>query len=80
MSFLTHNGDTNFKIQHLDKTFDSSNIDDSALSLIFALYPEWEDKDGPVEITRFTDGITNTVCRLCNPIISRLIIRVAPQS
>lgn len=54
-------------IRHIPLSYDSANSDASALKLVFALHPDWEDDEGEVKLIRFTDGITNTV-RCCVPI------------
>ncbi|KAH0542513.1 hypothetical protein FGG08_003109 [Glutinoglossum americanum] len=38
----------------------------SALRLILAIFPSWEDPDGEVEITRLTEGTTNTLFKVAN--------------
>lgn len=61
MSAPICNGDNSVQTRHLDMIFDSNNPNASALGLIYALYPKWQNDEGPVELTRFTEGITNTV-------------------
>ncbi|CZS90677.1 hypothetical protein WAI453_004033 [Rhynchosporium graminicola] len=45
-------------------TYNSAESQTSALRLILALRPEWE--DGKIEFIRFTDGITNTLLKIVN--------------
>ena len=61
MSAPIRNGDNPVETRHLDMTYDSTDSNASALTLIYSLYPSWKHDEGPVEFTRFTEGITNTV-------------------
>ena len=49
------------KLRHLSASFNNADLHSSALRLIFALFPIWEQEEGEIKFTRFTDGITNTV-------------------
>ena len=48
-------------LRHIPCSFTNADHQNSALRLIFTLFPEWEHEEGEVKFTRFTDGITNTV-------------------
>ena len=48
-------------LRHLSHSFSNADHQTSALRLIYALFPAWEHEPGEVKLTRFTDGITNTV-------------------
>lgn len=50
-------------IRYIPLTFDNANIDTSARELVLALAPEWVESEGPIELKRFTDGITNTLTK-----------------
>lgn len=50
-------------IRYIPLRYDSANSHDSALSLILALRPDWQQSQQTIEFVRFTDGITNTVCQ-----------------
>lgn len=49
-------------LRHIDLWYDSTDSQRTALRLVLALFPEWEDSKDTIEFVRFTDGITNTVC------------------
>lgn len=51
------------EIPYLPLTFDNENADESALKLAYAFNPSWKNTEGPVDIVRFTDGITNTLSK-----------------
>lgn len=48
-------------IRHIDLLYNGADSQESALSLILALRPEWEETKNTIEFVRFKDGITNTV-------------------
>ncbi|KAI9051054.1 hypothetical protein LZ554_005162 [Drepanopeziza brunnea f. sp. 'monogermtubi'] len=52
------------KIRFIPLTYSSAESQTSALRLILALRPDWE--NGKVEFIRFTDGITNTLLKVVN--------------
>ena len=60
MSSPTDNGKRP-TLRHLSHSFSNADYQASALRLIFALFPDWERDEGEIKLTRFTDGITNTV-------------------
>lgn len=47
---------------HLDATFNNKNVDESAIELVYRIQPKWRSAPGKLEVVKFTDGITNTVC------------------
>jgi ethanolamine kinase len=49
-------------LRYIPLSHNSADSQASALRLLFALFPDWETSEGKVELVRFTDGITNTVC------------------
>ena len=51
-------------LRHIPCSFNNADFDASARRLVFSLFPEWEKSEGEVKFTRFTDGITNTVCHV----------------
>jgi ethanolamine kinase len=48
-------------IRYIPLYYDSSNSENSALTLILTLRPEWKETKDTIEFVKFTDGITNTV-------------------
>ncbi|KAK3694671.1 kinase-like domain-containing protein [Podospora appendiculata] len=63
-----HNGVLNGvdrRIRHIPLSYTSED-DGSALRLVLAVRPEWDDADSRVEFVRFTDGITNTLLKAVN--------------
>ncbi|KAL6251352.1 hypothetical protein RBB50_001560 [Rhinocladiella similis] len=59
-----HEVTTSSQLQHLDLTFDSKDLDQSALSLAYRIQPKWREAPGRIEIIKFTEGITNTLLKL----------------
>ena len=55
--------DSPMETPFLPITFDNENADKSALELAYAFNPSWKNSEGEVDITRFTDGITNTLSK-----------------
>lgn len=51
------------EIRFLNLKYDHSISQESALSLILALFPHWESDKDHIELIRFTDGITNTLLK-----------------
>ena len=54
-------------LRHIDLCYDHTESDKSAIQLLHTLLPEWKTSEGEVELVRFTDGITNTVCPKQSP-------------
>jgi ethanolamine kinase len=54
------------KIRFIPLTYNNSDSQTSALRIILALMPHWEQTDGKIEFIRFTDGITNTLLKAVN--------------
>jgi hypothetical protein len=50
-------------LRYIPLSYDNSDSHNSALRLILTLRPEWRETKDTIEFVRFTDGITNTVCR-----------------
>lgn len=50
-------------LRFIPQYYDNTDSQNSALSLILTLRPEWRETKETIEFVRFTDGITNTVCR-----------------
>lgn len=48
-------------IRYIPLSFTSDDIDSSALRIVKAIQPDWDDSE--VEFVRFTDGITNTLLK-----------------
>jgi len=48
-------------LRYLPLYYDNSDSHNSALHIILTLKPEWKDSQETIHLTRFTDGITNTV-------------------
>jgi len=42
-------------------SYNNSESEESALRLVYAIEPKWREEEGQIEVTRFTDGITNNV-------------------
>ncbi|KAK5164827.1 uncharacterized protein LTR77_009491 [Saxophila tyrrhenica] len=55
--------DSPMAVPYIPLTFDNANADESARELAYALNPSWKNTEGPVEVVRFTDGITNTLSK-----------------
>ncbi|KAL3427961.1 ethanolamine [Phlyctema vagabunda] len=53
-------------IRFIPLTYNNAESQTSALRLILALKPEWDQADGKIEFIRFTDGITNTLLKAVN--------------
>lgn len=49
-------------LRHIPLEYSHEDSQNSALRLILALRPEWEQDKDEIEFVRFTEGITNTVC------------------
>lgn len=49
-------------VRYIPARYNYEDSDNSALSLMLTLRPEWRESKDSVEFVRFTDGITNTVC------------------
>ena len=50
------------KVRLIPLSYANTESQSSALRLILTLCPDWENAQGNIELVRFTDGITNTVC------------------
>ena len=50
-------------VPFLPLTFDNADAENSALKLVYEFNPSWKTSEGEVEIVKFTDGITNTLCK-----------------
>ena len=48
-------------LRYIPLSYNNSEPEDSALRLVYAIEPKWREEEGVVEITKFTDGITNNV-------------------
>lgn len=48
-------------VPHTDLCFDASDQETSALRLVYWIRPKWREQAGRLQITKFTEGITNTV-------------------
>jgi ethanolamine kinase len=48
-------------LKYVDLSFNNEDLENSAHALAYSIQPEWRDAPGEVKITKFTDGITNTV-------------------
>jgi len=49
-------------LRHIDLWYDNADSHQTALRLVLALFPDWENSKDTIEFVHFTDGITNTVC------------------
>jgi hypothetical protein len=54
-------------LQNIDLAFDNNSLEESARSLVYRVQPKWRDTPGEIIITKFTDGITNTVSATSRP-------------
>lgn len=63
MSANGYSNGVSHDLQYVSLTYNNAESQTSALRLILKIFPDWEHADGNVEFIRFTDGITNTVCR-----------------
>lgn len=59
------NGDDH-RIRYIPLSYDSANSRESALRLVLAIRPDWNEPGSNVEFVRFTDGITNTLLKAVN--------------
>jgi ethanolamine kinase len=59
------NGDGHH-IRYIPLSYDSADSQQSALRLVFAIRPDWQEPGSKVEFVRFTDGITNTLLKAVN--------------
>jgi hypothetical protein len=48
-------------LRRISLSYNNSDSEDSALRLVYAIEPKWREEEGDIEITKFTDGITNNV-------------------
>ena len=55
--------DSPMDVPFIPLTFYNEDADNSALQLAYAFETSWKNTEGPVEIVRFTDGITNTLSK-----------------
>ena len=55
--------DSPMALRHIPITFDTTDPDKSALQLVEEYDPTWKTEEGPVELQKFTDGITNTLMK-----------------
>lgn len=53
-------------VRFIPLSYNQAESQTSAIRLILALRPEWGNGESKIEITRFTDGITNTLLKLTN--------------
>jgi len=53
-------------LRHIAQYYDNQESHNSALSLILALRPDWQETKDTIEFVRFTDGITNTLLKAVN--------------
>ncbi|KAM7197609.1 Protein kinase-like domain containing protein [Naviculisporaceae sp. PSN 640] len=60
-----HNG-VEHHIRYIPLSYSSEDSDGSALRLVLAIRPDWDDDTSKVEFLRFTDGITNTLLKAVN--------------
>ncbi|KAI9655331.1 MAG: hypothetical protein M1821_005478 [Bathelium mastoideum] len=64
---MTRPTDTNGRadpVKHIPLSFDNTKAEATATKLAFALFPEWEQSEGGLQFTRFTDGITNNLLKI----------------
>lgn len=57
------------QLRYISLSYDNDCSEKSALALVFSLRPDWEHSEGPIEIIKFKDGITNTVGYLQIPML-----------
>ncbi|KAK3066522.1 hypothetical protein LTR53_017094, partial [Teratosphaeriaceae sp. CCFEE 6253] len=55
--------DSPMSLRHIPYHFRNEDVKASALELVEALDAEWKTAEGPIELVRFTDGITNTLTK-----------------
>ena len=48
-------------LRRISLSYNTSESEDSALRLVYAIEPKWREEEGDIEVTKFTDGITNNV-------------------
>jgi ethanolamine kinase len=54
------------KIRYIPLSYNNADSQTSALRIVLALFPQWQNTDGKIEFVRFTDGITNTLLKAIN--------------
>lgn len=65
MAVCSTNGHTDrpSSVPYTDLSFDLQNSEASVLKLVYWIRPKWRENPQELEITKFTEGITNTVSR-----------------
>jgi ethanolamine kinase len=48
-------------LRRISLSYNNAESESSALRLVYAIEPKWREEEGEIEVTRFTDGITNNV-------------------
>jgi len=67
-------------IRYIDLLYSNADSQESALSLILTLRPEWQATKDTIEFVRFKDGITNTVRHTITNEIVQTNVSAALQS
>jgi hypothetical protein len=68
------------QLRYIPISYDATDCDASAKALIYALFPDWETTEGPVEFERFKEGITNSVSLHCSREVAYIPLRPIPSS
>ena len=67
-------------LRRISLSYKTSESEDSALRLAYAIEPKWREEEGDIEITKFTDGITNNVSQGKVLDMIRRALRQSPAS
>lgn len=67
-------------LRYIPLSYNNELSEKSALAIVFSLRPEWEHLDGPTEIERFKDGITNTLLKIVKRIPGKPIEQIVDEA
>lgn len=48
-------------LRRITLSYINAEPESSALRLVYAIEPKWREEQGEIQVTKFTDGITNNV-------------------
>jgi hypothetical protein len=48
-------------LRRIALSYNNAEPESSALRLVYAIEPKWREEEGRIDVTKFTDGITNNV-------------------
>ena len=56
-----HGNGHSVPLRRISLAYNNAESESSALRLVYAIEPKWREEEGEIEVTKFTDGITNNV-------------------